>query len=286
MRKKTGISMATVSLLLLTAFLTPQLIGIKTVEAGNNHIIWGSTYYSSTSEDNYAGSVANSIMNWVVTYGDYQWALNAFKTLTERPTIDYLTEYSNDNYDETNIFYKGHGCYWWENGYRQYYFLDDDGLHVEDNAVIYPNTDAGGHDFVFQWNCASAQEVGGPSPSGGHGMAYCWTREVLEDDGYGDPDTNADEAFIGFLNNSPDFLNETGYNNKDMGDFVLRFYERAVRYHDSINDALDAAANYAFDEDFGDAWIKTGYWYWSPEEEDWFWSYMQVFGNGEKVLPY
>lgn len=164
-------------------------------------------------------------------------------------------------YLQSISFYIGHGNeentthyfpFWpFSHQHSQHYVVADDGSHVYD-CDIDQVTNSRFVQFVFLWSCLQGNEIGSmiTYPCGevkAHGMPLAWLNTTsLSGDGYNNPDGNG-YAFVGFKGSAPVLLFEIGSNFHAGYYFASYFYERAMRRHYSINDALDYAARSTWD---------------------------------------
>jgi hypothetical protein len=323
---KKGTSVATfvfIGFLLLLSFLNLQPIGVRIAKANLASANWHTTAGWPEAWDEYwpdEVDVSHDVVYYVAQlyYSlDYNWVMFNYDPYVTASSI-YGVADQMDDYTYATVFIYQHGCVWNATGWitdfyeifipvpvEHYYAFCGD---MEDpdtlDYSLYFHTNNGHHYFVFLYTCASGKQIGyydedqylggglywmGTGPLG---WPYAWTHQdhfVLSDDGYGDPD-ETDYCFIGFETFSPPMTNETGYNDKTMGDFVKAFYDQALDTEQSymVKQALDYASYEAFGvyhfyetQLYGDGWNQ---WLPSPVNEIWHTS-MRVFSNGENYIP-
>jgi len=290
--KKTTVSTSILLLLLgLLGLSTPQLIGIRNVNATETNMIWGSKYDQTYEEITAATDVCSYIMNKFYTYMSYNWNLNAYGTSTTKANVDSCTSECNDDFDESVVFYTGHG--WNEStvsGTYHYHVYSND-YNTYNNGIqdasIHSRTTEGTHYFAFIWACFQGNEVGYDHATGGVGMPHAWTQnDDLNLDGY----TNDDETphtFLGFKNTSPPLHYDAVPYSYEYGNFVKYVYYFLTYHHETIHDALDDAADWVFGSDaFDESELWTGFEWDNPSFEDPMIGNMVVYGNSWNELPY
>lgn len=305
------------ALLLLTlfAYVFPS-IGTRTVMSNEASVSRWTSYAWPEEWDtewpNEETVTSNTVYYIYLLFDSLDYELNEYKDSSDVSSSEvYNTADSMDDYTYATVFQYMHGSNYNETGWVKYYSIPQYPVDVEhyqgfaaDSDYIYDHelyeyTGNGHHYFVFMWTCASAKQIGyydedkhlgGPmyyEGTGAVGWAYAWTHQddsVLSDDGYGDPD-NTDYCFIGFETFSPPLSNVTGYQSKTLSDFVKAFYYSALISDDPIDDALDYASDFAFDEnEFCDTILYEGWTAWVPGKGDWDTS-MRVFGNSNNYIP-
>lgn len=178
--------------MLLTAFLTPQLIGIKSVaKASEGSIMWGTTIWMTQDEIDRADAASWNIYYFFQSSGAYEYLFDWYGSPTQ-----YVHVYNNVSWCETYfsfnaIYYYGH-CFIYDEEHRHYYLYDNEqngNGHIDDFRV-HENMTNGYPDFIFLWACDTADEVGQIYYDGhARGMAASWTmNDDLEENGYDNPD--------------------------------------------------------------------------------------------------
>lgn len=175
------------------------------------------------------------------------------KSLTYAWRVTNQMDDMGSNHDYATFFYYGHmdlhsltgsppDYNWpeWSYGFKEQALPDGPAPSaVWDDHHIYPHSGSGNFYFVFLWVCNDGNTAGSSSPI--HGMPYCWTRQTLSTDGYGDPDIpgnpdNGDYCVISFENMSVPLCEETGTGNTYKNWLVFFYYYALNGY--SISDAL------------------------------------------------
>jgi hypothetical protein len=209
-----------------------------------------------------------------------------------------------ENHPTTAIFYHGHAgkiniTNNIEDGPWRYFIYEQrsqgyQGIPttVDDWQDVYPYTE-NNHRFVFLWACMQGDEVGGYTSGYHRGMPYTWShRNNLSTDGYADPDTG-NYIFIGFENISKS-LSEWPTVNDTYKNWLVFFYYYATSGY-SIHQALDKASELVwYDTEGWQYFYQTPLYqgynatnpYYPAQGEPWYWSYLHVYGNGDRTLPY
>jgi hypothetical protein len=298
MKKKTSISIGVIGLLLLTAFLTPQLFAIKKVEAVlNGSVIFGTPGIFETNEAQATVSAAAAIRYYFSLTGDYIYLENYCGEDTQNTLVysvaNYLETYP---YDFATIFYKGDGVYIEPYNFPYYdchnhtvLYDNDGGAHTDRvyDAGVGLRTVNGRHDFVFLWSCGTANEeqIGGISGPNTWGMAASWLKKTdLSLDGYDDPDYS-DHAFLGWQYFSKPFTDYTGHYSYTYKTFATMFYYYALVKGYTINQALNQASLNYIGKAFEQSTIYKGWWENFPGMGGWLFNQFRVWGDGTMKLP-
>jgi hypothetical protein len=289
MKKKTGISIGTIWLLLLTAFLTPQLISIKSVSGLNGSQIFGIPNQMEEDEAYWTNSTAGAIKYYFDETEQYIYLQNYNGENTQNNLIysvaGYLESYP---YDFATIYYKGHSSLWdLGHAHNHSILYDNDGFDESDWAKDYligEEMEEYIHDFVFLWTCGMANEIGG---IGGHTwfMPASYTHNAdLTEDGFENPG-NEDECFIGFRWYSKPYSDYTGHQSAIYATFVNVFYYKATVDGETIHNALNIASNYYLGDDLIETELYDGWEQYFPEMNITLYNQMRVFGNSNIELP-
>jgi hypothetical protein len=313
---------ATIGLLLLLLASATQVIDIKSAKADNASIIWRSTgasewYYGTQwyNENNEAYSVCNYIESLYANYREYE-RLDLYEDSEVTQSAVYTVAEDCNDYDYTTVFNYAHGGYstmyglfvippfqWYDVPVTHYkYYAYGGAAYSVFDRYLYPYTSYGTHQFVFQYTCAQAQQVGWYDydwqdewggyyvGTGAVAFAHAWTHQddsILSNNGYANPDTTS-YCYIGFGVDWSKPLCDYAADGITYGDFVKIFYQRLLQYGDTINDALDAASSSVWGEGytFGDTVLYNGYTDYLPYPfYNYFSGCMRVFGNGYNVIP-
>ena len=132
--------------------------------------------------------------------------------------------------------------------------------------------------FVWSWSCDSAN-----SPS--YGLPVAWTDNQLNDGSH---------CYIGFDGGSPALSAASFRYHTGLGKtFITKFYEYALTGCLSIEDALDEASWYVFQESFSQSPLNGGVYetFWPAHQGDnpapgWYYGIMHVYGNANIKLSY
>jgi len=217
---------------------------------------------------------------------------NLFGTQTNSSSV-YSAAYGFGHYYSIS-FNVGHGYYlsdwdlrgwpWQWHEHWQYRITADDGSHIYDCDIYdnsaYQNTNS--HKFAFLWDCEQGDEIGNmiTYPCGevkARGMPLAWLHTTsLSSNGYSNPD-GGNDTFIGFDGIAPWLSDPYLGVNESCKKFLHFFYEAALMdgYHNSINDALNVAAQSVWDvETFEGCFLDGGY----------YGGRMVVYGNGGRHI--
>lgn len=268
---------AATTLVLLIAASVYGASAVSRVKAERAATVWGVEIWMDEEEVAASSSVCAAIASYFSSASGYSndSVANFYgeDTLVE-DVLDY-TSYCDSNFDFATVFYKGHshyhfvyyGCPMAE--FTSYFLYDNDESHIDDLNIALCTDDNEIHDFVFLWSCGTANEQGEIVAPGFFtvGMSAAWlTEDGLDEDTHDNPDYS-DHCFISFRNASPYFIEDTGYNNYTLADFVTSFYQYATDGYHTIDQSLDKAADDCFGEDFEDTWLQNYLWY-VDEPED------------------
>lgn len=321
--KKNFASSALALLLILSLLaISPQLVGVKTAKADEAAVSFRFTTplewfeeHGWEGETDASHDVA-SYINDRFPLDVYEWT--GFYAEPSKSTFLSVVDMFDDDYDYGAVFIYGHGhnqtkhgswYYWdgfdwiWLNNTNIEYFSFWDSYNVYiDDAEIHYKTFSANNYFVFMIPCESGKVNGYYDEddytyvepydywyqgAGASGMPYCWThRDDLAEDGY-DEETrdNGDYCFIGFETFGPPMINQTGYNDKTVGDFVKRLYLRLLAYGDSIHESLDTASSYAYGQSpFNATDLYNGWTQYVPGWGDWD-TKMRIYGNANNTIP-
>lgn len=222
------------------------------------------------------------IMYYMNNYGSFDYLYNCQGASVTRDQIGSNADYCEDTYSYATVFFKDHDVPW-SCGYNTHYkILDSNSEGAEDSLIIFGNTTANEHDFVFLWACGTAQIKGGDCSCGyGRGMPYCWLHDnTLADFGHNETTDSDTEVFLGFINWSLDFTTETGYDSCNYGEFAVRFYGYLLENNYTVKEALNAASDDTLGAQyFGDTDLCNGI------DIGGLTSSLRVYGNGDLGLP-
>jgi len=285
------LTITSIALVFLLA-LTPQLMGIKAVNATDRASLqWGTRYQMSQSEQDASYGACVAIRAYFYGTGQYNYLENYYGSETQQATVLGNVSECEDNYDYATVFYKGHCCYS-STCHKHYYLYDNDGGGATDRiwdfGVGY-RTSNGEHDFVFIWACGPANEIGGISGSPPHtwGFPASWMGTTsLNGNGYEEeyPYDYGPNCYIGFKNYSKPFTESTGYGGWSYRYWCTYFYLYCLRDGYSIKEALDAASQTTINDEFSDTDLYQGYEIY--QFGIWWDSKMWVYGNGDIELPH
>ncbi|TRZ50162.1 MAG: hypothetical protein D4S01_07195 [Dehalococcoidia bacterium] len=293
MKKTISITLVLLLLPSLLALSAPQLIGVRTVNASETCMIWGSKCEQTSEEILAAADACSYTLSKFSSYMSYNWILNAYGGTTTKANVESCTSSCDNSYDASVVFYTGHG---WNlndiDGTYHYHVYSNTSFHWADgiqDLSIQEITDGETHYFVFIWACFQGNERGYDHETGAVGMPYAWTQQDENDlniDGYHNDDDTL-YCFIGFNNTSPPLHEEAegGPYGYEYGNFVKYFYYFLTYHHETINEALDDAADWVFDSDFDDSALWEGF-EWEHPEHGTQNGTMVVYGNGDNTLPY
>jgi len=290
MRKTTAINIGTIWILLLIAFSTPQLIGIKAVQAvPKTSMLWGSNYLVDYDDNLEAIGVINYISPFFSGYSSPYNPYNGYDTPTNKDNVETKTGIANDYYQYSVVFHTGHGFIYDDDiyDYITHYYLYSDLGNSPDIGIrdenIYNLTDSETHRFIFIWTCNQADTVGTyyPTPCG---MAHCWTHRSFDYDGFHTPD-NSDRCFISFHQISPNLSETAGPYGYCYGNFIKYFYYFALHDHKTVHDALNSASQWIYGLPFDQSELWNGYYRPGMSGEPVL-SHMRVFGDSYIVLYY
>lgn len=289
MKIRIGISIGTVWLLLLTAFLTPQLVGINTATALESSVMWGSRYNQPDEEKTAAADVCNYIKNRFNWYTNYDLKYDGYGMYTTKSNVEYLTTSCNNNYDYSVVFYTGHG--WPEHpidGVKHYHVYSD-GSYLWANGIqdvsIQQKTTGETHYFVFLWACFQGNEVGYLDETGAVGMPFAWTQQDdLNLNGYDNHD-GSPYCFLGFYNTSIPLHHDVGPYNYEYSNFVKYFYYFLTYHHETIEEALDDASDWVFNNaTFSESPLWDGFEWYDPTHNKTVNGWMKVYGDSDNTL--
>ncbi len=244
-------------------------------EAGGKSMIYASFCNQTVSEENAAWEVCNDIENRFTAAG--YTTTNFCNAGTTKYNVLSYAQNMEESYHRVALFHFGH-----MNGTTAY--LDTNGIAIN-SSEIDDETTMGKHFFVMLWTCRQADN--GPSS----GMPFAWTQRTdMSSDGYNDPDGGL-HCFISFQGASPAISNQS-FNESAVlcKNFIKKFYEYALDYDYSVNDALNSASQYYFSESFNNCplYEQDGYFTWWPHDNwpkqnssGWYPGRMRIFGNGD-----
>lgn len=294
MNMRTGVSIGTVLLLLLTAFLTPQLIGIKPVNGLNGSVIFGTPNLMEEDEASWTNSTADAITYYFSTTGEYIYLQNYNGENTQNTLIysvaSYLESYP---YDFAAVYFKGHSSVvpttsWPYHNHNHSVLYDNDGFESYNQAwdyLIGNEMEEYIHNFILLWSCGMANEVGGIDGSHTWLMPASYTHnDDLTEDGFEDPG-DENECFIGFQHYSKPYSDYTGYLSCRYATFVNVFYYKATVQSETIRDALNLASNLYLGDDLVDTELYDGWDQYFPEQNITLRNKLRVFGNSRIELP-
>lgn len=294
MKKTASFSFVLLLLFGSLVFSTPQLIDIKTTNASETSMIWGSMHNQTLEETTAAADVCDYIENKFQTYMGYNWVNEQYGGGTTKSYVEWCTNWCNAYYDDSVVFYTGHG--WPEydvsgtDHYGVYSNVSGDWGDAIQDVSIQQKTTGETHYFVFLWACFQGNEIGYYDETGAVGMPYAWTQQDdLNLNGYDNFD-GSPYCFLGFYNTSPPLHYEVGPYNYEYGNFVKYFYYFLTYHHETIHDALDDASDWVFNNaTFGESPLWLGFdWYFDapPPQGGWQNGWMKVYGNSNNALPY
>ncbi|MCW4006861.1 MAG: hypothetical protein NWF04_09785 [Candidatus Bathyarchaeota archaeon] len=282
-----------------------------------NMISWGTTDYPNASggadELNLSGNVSEYVCGLFDSTGVYDVEDN-WGASTQPGTVYSSIEDSEADYDYSVILYKGHfwqasspgdcgtyGCdiYHWgvadNEGYTggTWEFIKDYNVY---SSVVDGKDDAdktrGTHDFIFLWSCLEGDSSRAGEISGSHswGMLASWMdiddpNSQLEDYGYADPD-DRDHVFMSFSWISPCYLYYGQAPDRYLSQFLYQFFNYALQGI-TVNDALDDASEFinGFGVSFGSSDLYNNQLVWNPQTDEWDYTQMRVWGDGDHVMP-
>lgn len=287
MDKTINITAGSVLLLLLLVFSMTQMMDIRTTKALDSATMWGTSQYENNYEREASEYTCDYIYDRFVATNHYDHVANAWGPDTQQDTVYSTVWYFENYYDFATVFYKGHTFFYDHNGHRHYFIYDNEGGGVDDRIVditVHDQMDNSIHDFVFLWSCFVGDEIGSINGAHSQGMPASWLDTTsLSLDGYVNPD-NSDHCFIGFRNVSLPFVQETDYQDYNYGDFCRRFYYYALN---SGAYTLRLSLYYASYNTLGCSYLVSplyeGYWWY--EEGVYWYSRMEVYGDGNFELP-
>jgi len=289
-----------------------------------NMVSWGTQDYPDDSggqpEKDLSQSVSAYVVNRFSGTGRYvatdNWGANTEPNLV----YDKIRE-SEQVYDYTSVFYKGHfwrtmtsgncdsqDCTWLHWG-----IVDDEGYAVTPaeamkdyaihNQVNEGKNNAhktrGTTDFIFIWSCVNADsdvtrdQVGQITGSHSYGMLASWMdidnpRIQFEEYGYAFPD-DSDHVYIGFSWISPCYIYYGQLENRYLWQFVEQFYYYALVHGYTVHDSLDAASRYINGPSvpFGSSNLYNNQTVWNLQAQPPRWEYtqMRVWGDSNHKMP-
>jgi hypothetical protein len=278
-------------------------------------VSWGTTDYPEESggddEKNLSGDVSSYVYDLFYGTGKYLYCEDYWGANTQPSYVYTSAEYSETYYDYSVIIYKGH--YWWaqdENdcgtgcsdhhwgiadneGYPGGDFIKDYYIHrnIDDGKDTSHKT-RGTHDLVFLWSCVEgdSSRVGYITSTDALGMLASWMDiddpcNQLEEYGYASPD-NSDHVFIGFTWISPCYLYTGQAPNRYLSQFVYQFFYYALQGY-SVKDSLDQASYFVNGGSisFGQSNLYNNQMVWNSLYDQWDYTQMRVWGDGNHKLP-
>ena len=256
---------------------------------GGGAITYASTWGQSPEEILAAEQVCKRIVD-DFSHEGYN-ATNAYGNLTQVSNVLQWAYDMEHDYHHVAVFHYGHG---YGNNYEGVWhrsYADNNGYESGDliwDWAIYSQTSLGKNVFVFIWACMQGHEIGNMSSNGAWGMPFAWLHtNNLSPDGYANPDSGP-YCFIGFDGVSPP-LSEAVFSNSDVKckDFIMLFYDYALKAGFSINDALDLASIDLFQCYYDETELYTGFrlytdfsWLNPKMKPDWYQGWMKIYGNG------
>jgi len=279
-------------------------------------LVWGTGYYpvelGDTDEYDRSEELAEIIYDLFDMTGRYDNCSNFWGSDTQPDSLYEAVENTEDNYDYTTVFYKGHilplgaDCTNQNCPFNPPPSSDiHQGIYDYEGLLSLPNGDpicdwaiherlnGNNTGFLFIWTCdhGSENKKGDYFNSHSRGLIASWLNATdLVFDGYSNSD-ESDRCFISFSNLSLNFIELTEYDSWDYGDFLELFYYYALSGGVfSIKNALDlAAADTHGGNSFGNCQLYLGYERDNPKWPDWgeekITSYMRVWGDVDHVIP-
>lgn len=233
-------------------------------KAADNWVMGQITYYSNLS--------GYSTYNW---YGANTTTSNIYTAASGNVNYDYPIPHSI-------AFYMGEGgvndllppfC-------PQWYIENNDGGLVYD-LNIYNYSPTMQVRLAVIWACHSGDVIGGtnyydylPPLTLQYGMPNAWLHTTsLSNDGYANPDSGR-VCFIGFHEAAPKMTNNPPLL-ASIGDWIRDFYEDALQFNETVNQALDDASITIWRCGFQNCILRQGY-----LSVDGVKSWMVVYGDG------
>jgi hypothetical protein len=262
--------------------MTAQASNAATVYAPN---FWVNDY-DYRNELGYTSDCVYNIFSLFNSYGlNYNYISNIQNSTATAYNYASITQYSESYYTNVAVFSKGHCVPWGSYGYHRQLKdwngnnLTDSGTQTAPNYAIYPNTQGRTH-FVFLWHCGTAMYYPSWQDSYGWvGFPYCWTRDNnMATDGY--DSYSGSHVFLGYWYYSHQFLDSTNYLSYDYGYYCVQVFTYLLQYGGTVSAALDYGAIVALGcSSFPTCPLGYGETLGPPGNR--YFSYMQIFGNGQ-----
>jgi hypothetical protein len=277
-------------------------------------LIWGTRCYADvmggTNELSLSVGVCDYIQELFEVTGRYGYCTD-YCGLDTQPSVLYnAINYTDSNFSNTVIFYKGHsypgrcnvqGC-----TFYHFSIYDNEGpqdpnqpnnlLNYKDviqDYIVHDHLSSFSNGLVVLWTCGSAWEnaTGGFNGTHSYGWEASWMNTTnLSTDAYhvGTSDSSG-RCFIGFANFSICFTNTTGRDGFNYGHFAYYFFYYALQGW-SIRNALDKAvqATHQNKQYFDQCQLYSGYSMWDPRQTPWtdVNCTMRIWGDGGSTIPH
>jgi hypothetical protein len=220
---------------------------------------------------------------WNFASDTFAWRVQQQIINCESSSHNYATffYYGHMGMESVGLAYPEYSYGFREHRYQGYQYVPP---AVWDRIDIYQYTHNPSHyRFVFLWVCNNGNVRGYEPPV--HGMPYCWTHMLLSQDGYGNGHDDSDYCFIGFQEASCRLSEQisVGHTYKD---WLYTFYTYALNGY-PIHSALDWASYdmgfFSFEDPTNP--LYSGFWTLWPDDGQYYWGKMRIYGDSFSYLP-